>query len=116
MMDEIPHPGVREVLKRASEVYRQAPEKFDKLTSLLTSFVDQPELLFASVRVDSVPEEEAKILQDCIIRIREQHILQQTKQLALDIKNSPTPDKLELMMKLQKDRLALKAKPSSKTE
>lgn len=116
MMDEIPHPGVREVLKRASEVYRQAPEKFDKLTSLLTSFVDLPELLFASVRVDSVPEEEAKFLQDCIIRIREQHIQQQTKQLALEIKNSPTPEKLELMMKLQKDRLALKAKPSSKTE
>lgn len=111
IMEEIPHPGVKEVLKRASEVYRQAPEKFDKLTSLLTSFVDQPSLLFASVSMDIAPEDEAKLLQDCIIRIREQYIQEKTKQLAIEMKNSPSPEKLELMMKLQKDRLALKSKP-----
>ncbi len=46
IQSQILHSGIQEVLKRIEGVYRQAPEKFGKLTSLLTNFVDKPEYLF----------------------------------------------------------------------
>ncbi len=46
----ITHSGVRSVIKIAEDLYRQAPEKFDKLLSLLVTKVDQPEVLFFNDR------------------------------------------------------------------
>lgn len=42
----ISHPDVKKLLQEAHQVYRQSPEKFDRLTSLLVSKVDEPRLLF----------------------------------------------------------------------
>ena len=42
----ITHPGVLSVVKIAEDLYRQVPEKFDKLLSLLVAKVDQPDVLF----------------------------------------------------------------------
>ncbi len=44
------HPGVRSVFKIAEDLYRQVPDKFDKLLSLLVTKVDQPEVLFFTDR------------------------------------------------------------------
>ncbi len=44
------HPGVCSVFKIAEDLYRQVPEKFDKLLSLLVTKVDQPEVLFFNDR------------------------------------------------------------------
>src|SRR6185503_596332 len=46
LSENIAHPAIAEILKKATDVYRQDPNKFDKLTSLLVSFVDLPEALF----------------------------------------------------------------------
>ncbi|RYZ84568.1 MAG: DNA primase, partial [Proteobacteria bacterium] len=46
LSENISHPVVAEILRKAADVYRQDLNKFDKLTSLLVSFVDLPELLF----------------------------------------------------------------------
>ena len=40
------HNDVKKLLQEAHQVYRQSPEKFDRLTSLLISKVDEPKLLF----------------------------------------------------------------------
>lgn len=40
------HRDVKKLLQEAHQVYRQSPEKFDRLTSLLVSKVDEPKLLF----------------------------------------------------------------------
>lgn len=42
----ISHGDVKKLLQEAYQVYRQSPEKFDRLTSLLVSKVDEPKLLF----------------------------------------------------------------------
>jgi DNA primase len=44
------HPGVQSVFKIAEDLYRQVPDRFDKLLSLLVTKVDQPESLFFNDR------------------------------------------------------------------
>ena len=86
-LPDIPHSGVQDVLKRATEVYRQAPEKFDKLTSLLASFVDRPELLIADHRED-VSVDDSRLLLDCFRKLREQRFEKERKTLTLELKSS----------------------------
>lgn len=110
-LDEIPHQGVREVLKRVADVYRQAPEKFDKLTSLLASFVDRPDWLI----VDHFEGEgdDSKLLLDCVRKIKGHNLAAKRKQLTLELKGSLSSEKHEELMKalveLKKEELMLKA-------
>ena len=103
-LEEIPHQGVREVLKRAAEVYRQAPEKFDKLTSLLASFVDHPEWLISDQRLDPARDSEtddSKLVLDCVRKIKEHNIIAKRKQLTLELKSNQSSEKhTELMTAL----------------
>ncbi len=46
VIEKILDPGAKAVLERAATVYGQEPEKFDKLASLLSTFVDEPSRLF----------------------------------------------------------------------
>ena len=108
-MEFIQHPGVRQVLERAVATYRQAPEKFDKLAGLLSSFVDLPELLitsdfnFGNWRQSSETQGElndlereklleneqlegARLLQGCIKRLKENFLKDQGAKLSLEIK------------------------------
>lgn len=119
------HVGLKKLLEITASMYRQAPEKFDKLTSLLTLKVDQPELLFPpdillekeladgsfedSYRQNpQLVEEEDKLLQDCNLRIREQYLKTEADKLTLELKTSKDPEKLQRFMKIQKERMALK--------
>jgi DNA primase len=110
-LDEITHGGVREVLKRAEEVYRQAPEKFDKLTSLLASFVDRPEWLI-SVQSSDADSDDSKLILDCVRKIKEHRILAKRKQLTLELKSNAGTERHEEIMKalvdLKKEELMLK--------
>ncbi len=107
-LEEIPHQGVREVLKRAAEVSRQAPEKFDKLTSLLASFVDRPEWLIA----DQTSDDDSKMILDCVRKVKEQLIVAKRKQLTLEMKGNLSTEKHQELMKalveLKKEELMLK--------
>jgi DNA primase len=114
-LEEIPNKGVQEVLKRATEVSRQAPEKFDKLVSLLATFVDHPEWLITATPLES--GDDSKIILDCVRKLKEQNIVAKRKQLTLELKSSSgsatDPSRHEELMKalmeLKKEELQLKA-------
>ncbi|MFN7824046.1 MAG: DNA primase [Pseudobdellovibrionaceae bacterium] len=108
------HQGAKEVLERAATVYRQAPEKFDKLTSLLTTFVDNPALLMAGLplgkeetEIEVANEEDSLILKDCIRKVRDLFLQNQIKQVTLELKAESSTEKLSLLAKLQKERIQL---------
>jgi DNA primase len=117
VLEKVLHPGVKKVLERAAGVYRQDPSRFDTLTSLLTTFVDEPEKLFFEME-SSGPEElqskESRLLQDCAMRVRERHLKYQAHLIGQELKSSPSIDgqidvgRLERIMNLQRDRLSLR--------
>lgn len=110
-LEEISHQGVQEVLKRAAEVYRQAPEKFDKLTSLLATFVDHPEWLIVD-QLMSPDTDDTKLVSDCLRKVKEQNIIAKRKQLTLELKSNMSSDRHQDLMKqlteLKKEELMLK--------
>lgn len=98
-LQEIPHSGVQEVLKRASEVYRQAADKFDKLSSLLTSFVDRPDWLIDQSQNSNGDDQ--KLILDCMKKIRSSSIQEKMKQLTLELKSKVPAERVqELMLQL----------------
>jgi DNA primase len=106
-LDNITHVGISEVLKRISEVARQVPEKFDKLVSLLTNFVDQPEVLIADNRMDS---DDTKLILDCVKKIKEKRILEKRNQLTKELKTSVAGSEqhqelMKALMDLKKEEL-----------
>lgn len=112
MLEQIAHPGVKKILERATEVYRQDLNKFDKLVSLLVTYVDQPELLFFNEPAQGgdteySEEAETKLLRDCFKRVRENSLREQAKQLVKDLKSEPSSEKLEQIMNIQRNRFSL---------
>jgi DNA primase len=109
MSETLSNPAVVEILKKATDVYRQDPNKFDKLTSLLVSFVDHPEVLFVNENAgESFDEEnERKLLRDVFKRVRDNSLKEQAKKLARDLKTDPSADKLEQIMNIQRNRHSL---------
>ncbi|WP_413289687.1 DNA primase [Bdellovibrio sp. HCB337] len=107
--ENISHAATLEILQKAADVYRQDPNKFDKLTSLLVSFVDHPELLFMTENAgESFDEEsERKLLRDVFKKVRDNSLREQAKKLARDIKAEPSAEKLEQIMNIQRNRHSL---------
>lgn len=122
----ITHAGVKSVIEIATNLYRQVPEKFDKLLSLLVSKVDSPDILFFNDQTlkhsssqsnktestfdqteefitDQDFEKETQILKDCIKRIRESGLKEQLKKLALELKDKPQMDTVDKMKRLQEE-------------
>jgi DNA primase len=112
IIEDITHSGVRELLKRAAEVYRQAPEKFDRLSSLLVSFVDHPELLITEE--SEAESDDSKLMLDCFRKVKEQKLATARKSLTLDLKNNLSGDKHQELMKalmdLKKEEMDLRTK------
>ncbi len=113
MMDFILSDSVKGILQRADSLYRQEPEKFDRLTSLLVSFVDQPEKLFPSesllleqVSADDGDVEE-KVLKDAIRKVKETFLRNKLKGVTEELRAQPTSEKMEQIMNIQKDLAAL---------
>lgn len=110
VLERFLHIGLIRIFQQIQEVTRQSPEKFDKLASLLSSFVDRPEVLIAPLVTAATgeTERETKLLSDSIRRVIERHLQQQAQQLAIELKQQPSPDKMERLMIVQRDLMALK--------
>ncbi len=114
------HEGVREVLNKCALVYRQNPDHFDRLMSHFVTQVDEPRYLFhddpllkGMTQENGSPvlfdeEKEKKLIKDVIRRVRENSLRTQLKKIAEDMKLSPSPEKIEILVKLQKDLGSLK--------
>ncbi|MGZ3774442.1 MAG: DNA primase [Pseudobdellovibrionaceae bacterium] len=112
LIENLAHEGLKKILEKATEVYRQDLNKFDKLTSLLVSYVDQPEYLFQGGPMPEMDpgfdeETETKLLRDCFKRVRENSLREQAKRLARDLRNEPSSEKLEQIMNIQRNRISL---------
>lgn len=112
LIENVAHEGLKKIFEKATDVYRQDLNKFDKLTSLLVSYVDQPEFLFQggpTLEMDPGFDEESemKLLRDCFKRVRENFLREQAKSLARDLKNEPSSEKLEQIMNIQRNRISL---------
>ncbi len=107
--ENISHFAIHEILKKATDVYRQDPNKFDKLTSLLISFVDHPEALFVNENANETfdDESERKLIRDVFKRVRDNSLRDQAKKLARDLKTEPSAEKMEQIMSIQRNRYSL---------
>ncbi len=105
-MNFVTHLGLQRLFEKATLFYRQDPHKFDKLPSLLTSFVDRPEFLAATERNggESQQDIEKKQLSDCLKRLRDQFWEKQASQLGAEIGTDPTQEKLQRLMDIQRKR------------
>ena len=110
ILSQINHLGIKTILEKAELAYRQDPNKFDKLLSLLIENLDKPELLFSNSMSSSTEfdeEKENKMLQDCFKRIQQMFLKDQAKKLGLALKQNVDPEKLKEIEDLQKSRLSL---------
>jgi DNA primase len=110
ILSQINHLGVKTLLEKAGEVYRQDLQKFDRLTSLLIDYVDRPELLFSDSSLGSTEfdaEKENKMIQDCCRRIQQMFLKQQVKNIALGFKQNVDAEKLKEIDGLQRNRISL---------
>ncbi|MEK6772561.1 MAG: DNA primase [Bdellovibrionota bacterium] len=122
IIESLSSESVKKLLIKSFDVYRQNPERFDRLVSQLMTSVDEPRFLFhadlelgressaeqkSEERLVFDEEMEQKLLKDALKRIRENSLRGQLKKLALDLKVNPTPEKMQLMMSLQKDLSSL---------
>lgn len=110
ILSQINYLGVKSLLEKASEVYRQDLDKFDRLTSLLIDYVDRPELLFSASPLGSSEfdaEKETKMIQDCARRIQQAFLKQQVKNIALGLKQNVDAEKLKEIDELQRSRISL---------
>ncbi len=116
IMSQITHLGVKDLLEKIEQVYRQDVNKFDKFFSLLIEKIDRPELLFdKSNFMEFDIDKEQKFLSDTIKKIQQNFLRTQAKKLVNDIKhskigndNSVDIEKLKEFSDLQKNRLSLK--------
>lgn len=113
LVESVVHPGVKKILEKSLEVYRQDLNKFDKLTSLLVSYVDQPELLFVvepsseQGEQEFQQETEDKLLRDCFKRVRVDFLRAKADVLKKEIKSEASSEKLEQIMNIQRELLSL---------
>ncbi len=117
ILSQISHLGIKNLFEKAEQVYRQDVSKFDRLTSLLIDYVDQPELLFLNSSVglgEFDAEKENKMILDCSKRIQQTFLKDQAKKIALGINKNDT-EKLKEIDDLQRSRISLN-KTEKKTD
>ncbi|MFN7727704.1 MAG: DNA primase [Bdellovibrio sp.] len=118
VLEALTHPGVRAVLEKAAEHTRQGPEKFDKLTGLLTSIVDKPELLIGAGEFpggqgsddDQIERQERErgLFKDHLKRVKDLALKAEVARIQQQLKSAPADQELmERLMKVQRDRLNL---------
>ena len=117
VLGSVTHPGVRALLEKAAEHTRQGPEKFDKLTGLLTSIVDKPELLIgagefpgqSNSEVDEFERQQRELglFRDCLRKVKDLALKAEVSSIQQQLRVQPTPELMERLMKVQRDRLNL---------
>ncbi|MCB0419405.1 MAG: DNA primase [Bdellovibrionales bacterium] len=108
--ESLGHQGIKELFLRAIEIYGQMPNNFGKLTALLVSEVDPPEVvtLHLSKELSELSEEDRqKTFLDCKYRILDKHLRLESKRLSQSLSvgsEEERKDKLEQIMNIQRDR------------
>lgn len=101
------HEGVRSLLLRAVRRYQEKPEGFTGLAATLASDVDLPGLLGVSVPLIPADASEAaikKLLADYLTAIRTRFQKAQLREMTQELRDRPSPEKLEEFMLLQRER------------
>lgn len=110
---QLTHPGARRVFERVAEVYGQMPSKFDTLSALLTGEVSPADAItrHLSETYTGLGEDAAtKLLQDCIKRVKENHLRLKSKELVKTLRGGGpvnSAEQLEQIMNVQKTRRSL---------
>ena len=102
------HAGVRETLERAVARYKAKPEGFAQIAPSLASEVDMPALLAGSLPLTSnLTGENAdkKLMADYLNAIRRRYMRAQGKSLVNQLREGATPEMLEQVQALQRNRL-----------
>lgn len=106
------HPGIREVLGRAVDVYRQDPDGYSHIAAKLAGEVDHPAALVMALPfvgdqkgTDAGLEKARQAMGDYLQAIRNRYLKNQAKQLAQQLREGVSPEKLEEFMTLQRGRL-----------
>ncbi|MCB0361882.1 MAG: toprim domain-containing protein, partial [Bdellovibrionales bacterium] len=104
------HSGLRKILETSFLLYGQLPNKFDKLTSLLVSQVDAPEVLLKHLEkhlADLDSEGARTLVEDCSRKVRDAFLRNQSRQLSAGLRGRSTTEQLkqlEQIMNIQLDR------------
>ncbi len=104
----ISHLGVREIMSRAVARYRAKPEAYSTIAASLTSEVDLTAVLAASLAVTSMVTTEGadkRLMADYIGAIRSRYQKFQTRNLVTQMREKTTPEMLEQVQAIQRDRL-----------
>ncbi len=111
ILKQISDQNLSKLFTTAEQLYRQRPEDFDKLTSLLVNKIDQPAYLTGHMREPlSIMDDSAskKLIEDCKIKVKKSYIKAQTQQRLSQLKQgSDMKEKLEQIMNIQKGKLDL---------
>lgn len=111
ILQQISDQNLSKVFNQAAQVYRQRPEDFDKLTALLVNLIDQPSYLSGHLReplslMDKA--EGARLLEDCIVKIKKQHLQKELMVYKNNLKTSSDPNvELERILNIKKSILEL---------
>lgn len=125
--------SLQQIFAWIDETSRHSPERFDRLAGLLTELVDDPGVVFESEKVigvnmttatgaepgssgtqmdDGIYDEfEAELLRDCVRRVRADGLKRQIERLSQDLRIQTSPEKLEELMRLQRERMSLMKSP-----
>ena len=108
----ISHVGVREILSRAVERFKTKPQSYSMIAASLSSEVEEPAVLAASLAVKSAAAStessegsDRKLMSDYIGAIRSRYQKQQTKNIVNQMREGTTPEMLEKVQAIQRDRL-----------
>lgn len=110
---QLTHVGARSAFQRIVQEYRQMPSKFDNLSALLAGEVTPVEMItrHLSETYTGLSEESVtKLLQDCIKRVKENHLRSKSKELVSGLRGAGSVnslEQLEQIMNVQKTRRSL---------
>lgn len=125
--------GVKELVNEIDHHCRQTPERFDRLSSLLISQIDDPAVLFPNsvameaewnlknnkttseeegdqtVHVDEAKQErDQKMFLDILKRVKENYLKNKLKQISSQLKAGATPETVREFQELQEEIKSLK--------
>jgi DNA primase len=107
--DLITHKGVKRLFEKAVELAGQSLSRSGNLVTLITNEILNPDLFTAAVShlPANDPDAEAKLLADCLRKIRMNNIDLKVRQLAGELKQDPTAEKYEQLSSLQRERMKI---------
>jgi DNA primase len=104
------HPLTKDLLDRVIELYGQRPNDFDKLTSILSSQIDDPSVLMQHLdtrMTDSSEDQGRQLLRDCVQKVKQRFLKSQARAIVNELKAEQDPKKLEQFVNILRDRKAL---------